>query len=214
MLFVALLAKTPAAPNAGGQPLWEDVLAGVLATLIALAIGSAIKWLYERYRAKHPDFTCVARESERPPDEVIQANTTVYRRNVALTVNVINDGPTGDFYARLKNFSGMPSDNYQVPLPLWKHTTDTRTTIPGHGGQRVIELANVARVPPAIWFNTSESGTRQAGTQWRLSEDTEIDFVLEVGMVGERRDQLRNYAGRIVVSVDGVTPPTFTLTEA
>jgi hypothetical protein len=104
----------------------------------------------------------------------------------------------------------MPSTDYQVPLPLWKHATQPRTTIPGHGGQRVIELANVARRPLAIWFNTSENGKREAGTQWRLTENMAISFEFEVGRVGERQDELRKYRGEIFVPIDG-SLPSFTV---
>ncbi|HVH51122.1 MAG TPA: hypothetical protein VM690_03185, partial [Gaiellaceae bacterium] len=82
--------------------------------------------------------------------------------------------------------------------------------IPGHGGERVIELANVARNPLAIWFNTPENGEREAGTQWPLNHIFKVSFELEIGSVGERRDNLRKYQGEIVVKADG-SLPRFTL---
>ena len=210
-MLIPVTVTTALRAHDPGRPLWKDILAGVLATLIALVIAGISKWAVERRRAKHPRFVCRARQSEHPRAVGIQANQTAYFGNVELCVDVVNDGPTGDFYARLRDFEGMPSLDYQVPLPLWKHTTETRTTIPGHGGQRVIELANVARRPYAVWFNTSENGKREAGTQWPLSEDTSIRFEFEVGRVGEKRDELRRYRGEIFVPMDG-SLPTFTLT--
>lgn len=136
---------------------------------------------------------------------------TTYHQNVELCVDVRNEGPTGDFYARLSDFEGMPSSNYKVPLPLWKHTTNTSATIPGHGGERVIELATVARAPYAFWFNTSENGIREAGTQWPLSKEVTISFEFEVGKIGVEEDQLLKHRGQIVIPVDGRLP-TFTLT--
>lgn len=210
-MLVAATVTTVLQEHDGGHAAWLDVLIGVLATLIALAIAGVAKWAYDRQRARRPKFSCRVRLAERRHGMGIFVNETRYEQNVELCVDVANEGPTGDFYARLRDFEGMPSADYQVPLPLWKHTTETRTTIPGHGGQRVIELANVARKPVAIWFNTSENGIREAGTQWRLDRDTEISFEFEVGRVGEKRDELRRYRGEIVVPIDG-SLPNFTLT--
>jgi hypothetical protein len=129
-------------------------------------------------------------------------------------VEVVNDGPTSTFAARLLDVRGVPWTNYRVLHPSWEFGPEAEINIPGGGGTRRLKLASVLAEPKAFWFWTSQQGHTGAGSTYALdtAEEARIDFRLEVINTGAS-DEIRGYDGTIRIPGDSAEA-TFRLTEA
>jgi TIR domain len=117
-----------------------------------------------------PSFDCYGQVEK--IDDVITLNDRTLRDNFRMWVNVRNEGSTSEFAARVWNVLGIPASwgPYAVRQPSWEGTSSSRVEIDGYGGERRIKLANVARMPRAFWFYTTQRGHEECAEQYLISE--------------------------------------------
>lgn len=146
-------------------------------------------------------------------DGAIDVNRRLFTRNVYVWLIVRNNGATAEFSARALNITGVPAtwgNPYVLRQVVWEGSASPRAEIDGYGGERRLDLANVAREPRAFWFNTTQLGAPMAGNQDLLFErvspysDHEYRFDLEV--VNLDTGEVQGRAARILLPASGDLP--------
>ena len=133
-----------------------------------------------------PRFSCTC-SIERIGVPLTVGETEMYKHNAILWARIQNDGPPGEFSARLLRFRGLPGPHaepfYEVTEAAWEH--DIKKSIHmARGDIARIKIGAFSMDPRALWFYGARSATwapttHQAG--WRFAEfsgECHFDFVI------------------------------------
>jgi hypothetical protein len=152
-----------------------------------------------------PQFTC--RCSLDKTSVVLTVGNENYQDNVLLWVRVENEGPAGDFSARLLRFRGLPGvadRDFEVSEVAWEPSLEKSLHLV-RGGFARLRIGAFSLNPRALWFYAARSATwAQASHQAtpRFSDyygECHFDLVVH----NETADRTRTFQATISVTTDG-----------